>query len=532
MDSPFRKKKLTSKTGFLIFLTSFLLYSLFSPGNPPGDTELRWSVSRQIIRGRGFWLEDSITTWNFYRGVDGKRYALYGLGQSLLLLPFTAIGLVLEKVTPIGADVADLMAQFLASVIMFPAIGAMGVWIFYRLVLALGYNKRTAVKTAAVLGGCTTYLHYSVNTQEQTQIALLMVLAVLFMVKYYREQRSVYVWLFCVAAGMCILFRPSSALEVLVICLAAVMGEIFSRNKVSLVKRLGRGFAAGILGIGSSIAIVGWYNYARFGSIFETGYAPAMAIAWQGHKLFESSPLPTLAAMLFSPGKGILFYNPVLILFALYAWGFFRRHKLVALAIFPAIAVNFIFHSFFTAWAGDYSWSTRYQVTMLPFLVLPLAQLFASNLKALAKRLVISLIIISASIQVISVVYSFHLEFVQNPNHCIIPDEWVWDWRQSHILMRFENIGRHILNNRDFSSVKVTEEEPLLLRANQTEQVVRGAYNINFYPFKAAALLKSKKVFYMLLCMWLANIGVFLLSMRRLVQVYSADNSAIQKSSA
>jgi len=76
---------------------------------------------------------------------------------------------------------------------------------------------------------------------------------------------------------------------------------------------------------------------------------------------------------------------------------------------------------------------------------------------------------ISALIQVASVVYNFNLEYIQNPNHCVIPDEWVWDWRQSHLFMRFESIGRHILNNRDFSSGKVTEEEPLLLKINQTE---------------------------------------------------------------
>jgi hypothetical protein len=528
MSSVLQKNNFVSKPGFWLFLSAFFLYMLASPGNLPGDTELRWSVSRQMVRGLGFSLEDSISTQNYAVGIGGKRYALYGLGQSLCLLPFAELGLVLEKTMLVGADVADLVAQFLASVIIFPAAGAVCVWVFYHLVLALDYNKRVAIGTAAVLGGCTMYLHYSVNTQEQSQIALLLVLAVLFMTRYYQRRRSVYIWLFCVTLGMCILFRPSSVPEVLVICLAMVVGELSVRTKVSLSRRLSRWLAAGILGFGSFVVVAAWYNYIRFGSVFETGYALSTPTSLGGHSLFESSPLPTLAAMLFSPGKSIFLYNPVLLLSVSCVWGFYRRHRIVALAVLLAIVVNFVFHSFFTAWAGDYAWSVRYQVPVLPFLVLPMAHLFNSNLKAFTRKLVVLLIMISALIQLASVVYNFNLEYVQNPNHCVIPDEWVWDWRQSHLFMRFESIGRHILNNRDFSSVKVTQEEPLLLKINQTEQSVRRAYYVNFFPFKAAAMMRSDKMFYTLLIMWILCVGAFCISTLKLARAYLAENPAIR----
>ncbi len=41
----------------MLFIAAFFLYSLASPGNLPGDTELRWSVSRQVLRSGGFSLE-------------------------------------------------------------------------------------------------------------------------------------------------------------------------------------------------------------------------------------------------------------------------------------------------------------------------------------------------------------------------------------------------------------------------------------------------------------------------------------------
>ena len=408
------KHKLTG--GMLLFTASFFLYSLASPGNMPGDSEVRWSVARQIVRNKGLSIEDTLRTRNFAIGVDGKRYAVSGLGQSFCLLPFAGLGLVLEKVTQISSDVSDLLAQFLASVILFPAIGATAVWVFYRLILSLGYNKRASLLAAVVLGFATMHFHYSVNTQEQSQVALLLVLAILLMIKYYRQRRVVYMWLFCVVLGICFLFRPSSLVMVLPIYLVAAGADVFSGQTITKPKIVGKWLVAGFLGVGSFVAVIAWYNYARFGSVFESGYVLSTATSLGGHGLFESSPLPTLAAMLFSPGKSIILYNPVLLLLPMCIYGFYRRHKVVALAITAAIISNFVFHSFFTAWAGDYAWSIRYQVPVLAFLVLPVVVLlFSKPMKSMIKILVILLISISCVIQLASVVYKFDLEFNQNP---------------------------------------------------------------------------------------------------------------------
>ena len=175
------KHKLTG--GMLLFAASFFLYSLASPGNLPGDTEIRWSVARQIVRNKGLSIEDTVQTRNFAIGIGGKRHSLWNLGQSLCLLPFAAVGLALEKFTPVSPDVADLTAQFLASTILFPAIGAMAVLVFYRLVLLLGYNKKAAIFSSAVLAFATMNFHYSIVTHEQSQVALLLLIMILLMEK-------------------------------------------------------------------------------------------------------------------------------------------------------------------------------------------------------------------------------------------------------------------------------------------------------------------------------------------------------------
>jgi len=99
--------------GMLLFMASFLLYSLTSPGNLPGDTEIRWSVARQMVSGKGVSVEDTFKkTTQYALGIDGERYSLWNIGQSLCLLPFAGIALALEKLTPIGPEVSDLVGPW------------------------------------------------------------------------------------------------------------------------------------------------------------------------------------------------------------------------------------------------------------------------------------------------------------------------------------------------------------------------------------------------------------------------------------
>jgi hypothetical protein len=519
------KNKLSA--GLFLFTASFLLYSLASPGNLPGDTEIRWSIARQIVRGRGISIEDTCETRNYAVGTDGRRYSFYGIGQSIIMLPLAAVGLAMEKAGWINPRTADLSAQFMASVIFFPAIGATLVWLFYRLVLSLGYKKKSALFSSAVLAFATMNFHYSVSTQEQTQVALLLVLAFFLVARCQQRWNFACAWLFCAALGSCLIFRLASSVMVFPVYFVALMSDAFRSDKKNLSRVIVRWLFAGILGTGGFIAVCGWYNYARFGSVFEIGYPLGMATGLGGHKMFESPLIQTLAAMLFSPGKSIFLYNPVFLLFPFCIYSFYRKHKIVTVAASCAVIANFLLYGSYTAWAGDYAWSIRYQAVILPFFVLPLAEMFNKPLKKRTKTAIISIIAVSCVIQAASVVYNFNLEFVQNPNHHLIPDDYVWDWSQSHLRKRFENIFRHISGKRDFSSVKVIDKEPLLLKYNRSEDAVRNAYHLNFFPFKAKSRQATGKLFYPLLCIWIVLLACFFTTVYKLFRFYIRENTKL-----
>ena len=503
------KRRRTSQPGLFLFLTAFFLYCLASPGNLPGDTEIRWSVARQFVRTQSFQIEDTVTTHYYATGIDGKRYSFWGLGQSVILLPFAYFGLMLEEVFGLGANLSDLVAQFLSSVLLFPAVGALTVWLFFRVLLLLGYPTKSAILTSAVFGFATMHFHYTVFTHEQSQVALLLLFELWCMIKSQKTKRFIYLWLMCVAIGICLSFRLSSALEVLSIFIVAFFSEAIANRNSSKFTIIPKWLWAFFIGTGPFIIMMGWYNYIRFGTIFESGYGIAAKTMFGGIGAFGSNPVYSLAGMLFSPGKSIFLYNPVFFLLLFCIYRLYQGHKSIAIATSLVVIGNFIFNSFHTTWAGDYAWSCRYQASVLPFLTLPLIIFFDKPHTMVIKTIGALIIGISFVIQIASVTYNFNLEFAQNPNHCIIPDSYIWKWNQSHLVKRFDNIGRHIINQRDFRSVEVSKEESRLLKTNRGINDVKMAYSINYFPFKARAMMVSSKLFYQLLGLWSVCLLIF-----------------------
>ncbi|NLP04868.1 hypothetical protein GX411_02805 [Candidatus Fermentibacteria bacterium] len=124
----------------------------------------------------------------------------------------------------------------------------------------------------------------------------------------------------------------------------------------SLVR--GRRSLAGLApGIAAALALLGAYNLFRFGSPLEDGHSmdPAMAF---------SPGLAGLAGLLFSPGKGLLWYAPA----AFIALGRARDWRLVA-----PFVISLVLHSQIRDWTGGTGWGPRFLFTALPPLLAPLA---------------------------------------------------------------------------------------------------------------------------------------------------------------
>jgi len=123
--------------------------------------------------------------------------------------------------------------------------------------------------------------------------------------------------------------------------------------------------------------LVLWYNYYRFGSIFETGFQ--LLAAKTGVDFFSGTSFLTgLRGFLTSPGKGFFYYSPIAVFFFFTIIPFFKKHRWPAIAFILLILSYLLFLSRNKYWHGDWAWGPRYLLAVTPFVILPIAELLDS----------------------------------------------------------------------------------------------------------------------------------------------------------
>ena len=106
------------------------------------------------------------------------------------------------------------------------------------------------------------------------------------------------------------------------------------------------------------------YNYARFHSVFETGYGDEA-----GH--FSTPFLGGLYGLSFSPGRGIVWHFPLILLGLGGAWLAWRRWRAETVFIFGVAATYLVFYAKWHSWEGGWCWGPRFLVAVMPLLLLP-----------------------------------------------------------------------------------------------------------------------------------------------------------------
>ena len=140
--------------------------------------------------------------------------------------------------------------------------------------------------------------------------------------------------------------------------------------------RRGAAFAAGAA---LPLAALALHNSLRFGSPLETGRGvdPAAAAAL-GYGRFVA-PWEGLAGLLASSGKGLLFYAPAVLL-GLAAWPALRRRSpALAWTLAGAALLRLLFVAARSDWHGGFALGPRLLVTLVPFLLLPVAAWLAER---------------------------------------------------------------------------------------------------------------------------------------------------------
>lgn len=124
--------------------------------------------------------------------------------------------------------------------------------------------------------------------------------------------------------------------------------------------------------------------------------------------LFLNEPAREMAWLpLFSPGKSLFLFSPVLILSLIGFSDFFKKWKAEAFFILALFLVSVLFMRY----SPDWQWGARYHLPLIPFLAIPFGVFWHLQYKKALRILGSFLIGISFLIQMIAVLCNYHQTF-------------------------------------------------------------------------------------------------------------------------
>jgi dolichyl-phosphate-mannose-protein mannosyltransferase len=318
---------------------------------------------------------------------EGEKYSKYGIGMSVLATPFYLAGKALSAVLPVPPSYATLFCVSMINAF----ISALTCLLIYRFGRErFAFSHRTSVLLAVGYGLSTIAWFYSEGFMSEPATSLFLLAAVFFVTKRDAGQKNRNLSLAGVFLGLALTCR----LATLVTVPGFLLYLMLDRDQAPYwkIKGLAMDTARFLIPVAGFICLIFLYNYARFGNIFETGY----------EKGFGSEGWTGLLGILFSPGKSVFLYNPLLIVGCLAVPAFIKSQSKMAGLFGWIVLVHLLLFSFWHSWYGGFGWGPRLMLVTLPYLILPVGFLL-QRAKGKSRAGIVAIMIAGICIQVSSV---------------------------------------------------------------------------------------------------------------------------------
>ena len=294
-------------------------------------------------------------------GRGGRFYAAYGFVPSFAVVPAILCATALSRIVHVDSV---LLAK--ASVSFFTLLVApLNCVVLAMWILKLGYSRWTAALGACILAFGSPFWHNSVGgfLSEPYFILALLVAAYLLSSPRIAYACALSGFAFGVACGTRVAGVALFPAYVLFLVLQTRMRRLpwiqFVRDAIE--------FSAAVAFWGGLIA---WSNYARFGSIFKTGYHnafPTLSFTFS-NPLFQG-----IRDLLFRGEQGLLLFAPWVVLSVLYFPQFMRKHPPESVLCAAISLITLTFYAKFYTWHGGWAGGPRYLLPILPFVIMVIA---------------------------------------------------------------------------------------------------------------------------------------------------------------
>jgi hypothetical protein len=403
----------------LSILLALVVCAIVNPGNfGTIDTARRLQVERWIRLGQPPVRRADIDSGFGVAGRNGVVHAWYGVGQSLVLLPFdlAVSAAVAPSLQRFGLDgekrrqVTELLIAFL----MQASIASALLLLARALLASFGFPPRAAAAGAVSLILATTCLQY-LQCAEENELLLMLALSALLAIRRWEASGAVRgAALAGAACGFAVLVRLPSLIE------AAVFAG-FGLAGGGPRKRF---LAAYLAPVAAAIAVDRWYQWLRFGGWSST-YLGIMVRQTRPPGAPAAFPFTYPFAkgffgLFYSLDKSVLLFDPLLVVvavLALWRWQALERRMRDALISLAALLLLYnAFYARYYAFGGDVAWGHRFltlPVQLLALLAVPLLIEARRALPRGAVRAAWALVAFAVVLQALSTAMAPNVEVIQ-----------------------------------------------------------------------------------------------------------------------
>jgi hypothetical protein len=381
-----------------------------------------------------FWTSQPPVFPNEYPefGVHGRNGSLqswYGIGQSVLMLPFDILGTYIQKLHVFDRygdtdpTVRNIIVTYLTEIL----ITVLTALLCFRLLRQFAFSVNHSIAGVLAFLLATTHLHYTQNMMENNYICLLTLAGFSYEYEWIRTGSRRALLIGTGAFGLNLLTRLTTGMDLLAGMLFVLLILWLDGLRGRELWQRCRAFAMVAVPV---FCLFGFldrvYQFYRFGSWTNT-YVSLVAkesIA-RDPSLPANYPWTTpwhvgFFGALFKPEKSIFLFDPLIVLALILLVLHWRRLSNPVRAYSIATCVMLLaylsFYGRYFVWAGDFAWGDRYVSTcveLIALLAIPLLLKYRREAGRTVWTFGIVILCASIVVQIVSLMFWLPLEIYQ-----------------------------------------------------------------------------------------------------------------------
>lgn len=459
-----------SQDGFQYLAVARNIYYTGEPTAPVYEYDTRKNIHMSTIVGK-----------------DGKTYSLTGLGYSLAYLPAVAVADIVYKIYNISPPIHfplenDWLIFLTASFTNSFFAAFLGVILFLYL-LELGLSKKQAIFISLVGLFTTNLLVYAKHSFPHMMFVTFLLLSFYLLKMHFKTKNILLLLLSGITFGVTsITYSQTFLLSVIPLGIYFLYLSNFGL-KISSIRLLIPKAIFFLIGVMPFITTYFWFENLRSTATLNFG-SPAIASAAASSMLRVPTGvfIEGLYGQLFSPGRSIFLYSPILLLILIF-WHKIKKKWAEVWVFFTLSLISILFYSAIynpgdptlvpakgvaALWHGELSWGPRYLTPLIPFGILVVGGIYMTLSKTAKLFSFYPLLILGTYVQLLGILMPYQIKLHDLEDRFFVNATEYTNFLYSNLLPRY-------------SPVFMMSKKLVKLFQTLPNTLDHGLYNVRFY---------------------------------------------------